>query len=454
MLYATGQRERYSSFFYVTCSALLLFFALDQPYYFFWLSFLYLVPLFYCAQKDSNVSFAAGFLWGVVFFSLHLNGVTTLIIHECFGWFRFVFPFLLVFYCALHTGAWFWLASKTKKLFGWIFFTWIFIIWMPRGFLWASGKYIGYPLSFPLLPLIEHPNFLWLSKYVPLELLALCLVCFSMSVVFFFVKKEKKNLLFACFFLVPFLLGFCVVEEQRPIPQFFKTFGYIKPPIYKKNAHPLDVAQEIYYRMAKLQKKYPKIRYIVMPELSCRFALNQHQNIIDLWTANALHDDVGLVIGACQAKGCNTYNSLYFIKQGRVQSVHNKSLLMPFAEYVPTFYKKFTCCQTVFLSGNSGFTPGKSQKKFYFDEGFYCVNSICAETIFRKNCFAIKKSDNDFFLSSFHDALFTSHLAHLLHLWAKLEGFRQNKFSLFVGYSFACATKPTGETFKCLTISE
>jgi len=457
----TGKLERFKLLFLVTFSAIFFHVALWCPVYFFWFSFLYLIPIFYGALTfQERVSFKAGFLWGFIFSALHLHSITVLIINECSGLLRFVFPFLLLCYYALHTGVWFWLANKTgellknkKRAIAWIFWTWLLIIWMPSGFLWASGEYIGYPLTFPLLPLAQYPKLLFGLKFVCPELLVLCLICFSMGVTLFFTKKEKKYLFCAGLFLIPFLSGLLFKKKETEIPYFFKTFGYVQPPKVKENAPPLDVAQEIYYRINKLLKKHPEIRYIVMPELSCRFSLNNKLELIDLWTVNALHDNVALLIGACRTENKKTYNSFYFIKKGRVQEVHDKTRLMPFAEYIPTLYKNFKCCKNLFLSCNFGFCVGKQRKRFYFCDDFSCVNSICAEAILSENDLAINKSDNAVLLSIFNDSLFASSLAHLILLWVKLEGFKQNKFSLFVGYSFAILITPNGDTLKFLTMS-
>ena len=437
---------RSKNFFFVALSALSFALALFAPAYFFWLTFFFLIPIFYGARtENSNYSFTTGFLWGFIFFSVHLVPVTILIVNDCFGWFRFIFPVILICYSALHTGIWFTLAFRKKSFLRFVFYTWLFFWWVPRGLLWASGAYIGYPLMYPLLPLAEYPQFLAAVRFFGTEFLLLFLICFSMSSAFFLRTKNKKTFFLPIIFLTPFLIGFVLPHKEKELPDFFKTFAHVAPPDIPDGTPALDVAQEIYYRIRRLLKQHPEVRYIVMPELSCRFALNERQDVIDLWTHNALGDQVGLLIGACKKKDENIFNSFYFIQQGRVQQVHDKTCLMPFAEYVSKIYRIFSFTKKLFLNGAICFTPGTKNVHFWFKEGHSCKNYICAEALFAKKKYSNLLSDNDFLLSIFNDALFSNSFHHLFVLWVKLQGLKQNKVALFVGRKFACLFTPGGK---------
>jgi len=457
--FAIGKFIRFNVAALTIVSALFFHLALFAPAYFFWLVFFYLVPLFYGTLAfPGRFSFKVGFFWGVVFFSFHLHPVASYIINECFGRFRFFFPLLLIFYTALHAGVWFWLARKTSRVmtaFVWLIWTWLFFIWSSRGLLWISGKNIGYPLILPLLPLAEYPKLLATLNFFGQDLLVLFLICFSFSIALFFFKKQKGYLFVAMFFLIPFFFRFLNPVEAKKVPAFFKNFGHIGPPELPSPTYTLDIAQKIYYKMRQLLKKHPDVRYIVMPELCCRFPLNEHQNVIDLWTTHALGDEISLLIGACRSENQKVYNSLYFIKEGRVQETHDKFFLMPFAEYVPSWYKNMPCAKKLFLKNSCSFVSSKEKNKFFkFKEGFCCKNNICAEAIFEKDFYFGSLSDNAFLLSIFNDTLFSKSFHHLLFLWVKLKGLEQNKFSIFVGNSAAHLLAPDGRIFPLLTAND
>ena len=459
-----GRFKKFKNSSLICLSAFMFHIALYYPVCFFWLSFLYLIPIFYGAiANPKSFSFKMGFLWGIIFFSFHLYSFFMLIINECNGRFRFLFPIILLFYVSFHIAIYFWLANKTIFLFrkkknyfflkfilviSWIIWTWFFLLWIPIGLLWFSGSSIGYPLMFPLLPLAEYPIFLTALRFFSLEFLLLFLILFSMMSALFLNNFTKKYLFMATFFLSPFLIGFVFPTQSEKTPDFFKTFGYIPPPNFPEKTPALDVAQEIYYRIIQLIKKYPQIQYIVMPELCCRFSLNKRQDIIDLWTTNALKNKISLLLGACRSEKGESYNSFYFIKNGKVQQISDKMLLMPFAEYIPSFFKKFQCCQKLFLSNNCGFKAGTKKIDFHFQNGFNSKNDICAEAIFKKTFFCSGASDNDFVLSTFNDSLSSFSFHHLFLLWVKLQGLKQKKVQLFIGYSFACLISPEGNIFK------
>ncbi len=445
-MYHDGKRMP-KCWLYLFVSAITFQCAFFSPRFFFWLVFVWLIPLFFCIQKGFKLSFKEGFLWGIIFYSFHLLSVTKLLMTESYGAGRFLFPLLLIGYCATHSGIWFFFADKTAALLGanriaqaiaWQGWTVIYLLWVPRGLLWISGQYVGYPLCFPLLPLAHYPHFLYLLASLSRELLVFCVVFFSMTLSL--LKKEGYYpvLFISSLSLAPFFLGFLQTKEIT-IPPISNTLGYIEPPDPEVFCHPMDAAQEIYYRMQDLIERYPEIKYIVMPELSYRFTLNKHKHIIDLWNNNVLHNSVDLFIGACREdKKGRVFNSLYWIKEGKIKKVYDKKNLMPFAEYTPKFFEKVPFFSDLFFKKSRAFSAMR-KKGVVFDisNNFFFEPFICSEIFFDVSR-DIKMSDNSFFLTILNDSLFSSYsFRHLMFLWHHFKVLEQNKACLFVGYNYA-----------------
>jgi len=437
----------YRPYFFLLAAAFALHTALYFPASFFWLSFLWLAPLFYLVCENRHpLSFAAGFFWGFIFFFLHLSAVVHLIMTQAYGFGRFLFPALLVSYGALHTGIWFWLADKTSQLFGngkkvrvfaWLFWTYCYLFFVPYGLLWISGKCIGYPLSFPLVALASHPPLLWLLGVIGRQVLMLFLIASSLCVALFLYERNWWYFLLFGLCCVPFLSGFFLQKKTCSMPDFVRKIGYIRPPDGQRFSHPLDSAQEIYYRMQSLLKRQPNLTFFVMPELSCHFALNEQEHLIRLWNNNALHDEVQLFIGASRSEGNKLFNSLYSIKEGRVQQCYDKQYLMPLAEYVPPWCAKIAWLNNLFLCNSNQFcAPLTPQPIFTFAKNVYCKPCICAELFFDKTAFYSTVSDNTvFILLTLNDSLFAGKKTGLLmYLWTVFKAQELNTPFLYVGY--------------------
>jgi len=434
-------------YFFLLVSAFALHTALYLPASFFWLSFFWLTPLFYLVCENRHpLSFVAGFFWGFIFFFFHLSAVVHLIMTQAYGLGRFLFPVLLISYGALHTGLWFWFAHKTSHLFGsgrrvrvfsWLFWTHCYTLFVPWGLLWISGKCIGYPLSFPLLSLASHPPLLWLLGILGRQVLMLFLTASSFCIALFLYERNWWYFLLFGLCCVPFLSGFFFQKQSCSIPDFVKKIGYIRPPDAQQFSHPLDRAQEICYRMQSLLKRQPHLTSLVMPELSCHFALNEQEHLIRLWNNNALHDEVQLFIGASRSAGDNLFNSLYLIKEGRVQHYYDKQYLMPLAEYVPRWCTTIAWLNNLFLCNSNPFCASSTpQPTLMLAKNVHCRPCICAELFFDKTTFYTDVSDNaTFILLTLNDSLFTwKNNRLLMYLWTVFKAQELTTPFLYVGY--------------------
>jgi len=407
-----------------------------------------------------HISFGAGLLWGIIFFSLHLYAVIDLIVTQGYGVGRFLLPIFLICYAALHSGLWFFCAQKTGALFGnkksavivgWVFWSFLFFTWAPHGLLWISGKHIGYPFMLPLLPLAQYPQLLFALSSLGRNVLLVCMICFAMATALFCVQHKKRYFLIACVFLLPFIAGFWIHKKEHTISVFLATSGYVKPPPEQLFCRPLDCAQEIYYRLRRLLKENKNIRYVFMPELSFRFALNKHLYVIDLWN-NALKNSVQLIIGACYQEGEKTYNALYQIQNGKIQAVYHKHTLMPLVEYLPSWCRCIPVLHTLFLRNRTPFCCGsKKSKVLQCAHNVNFIPYICADIFFEGKRRG-GMSDNTHFLSIINDSIFSKpYYNNLFLLWNTFKVLELNKALLYVGFSRALFIDCAGKTENILT---
>ncbi|GAI99865.1 unnamed protein product, partial [marine sediment metagenome] len=152
-----------------------------------------------------------------------------------------------------------------------------------------------------------------------------------------------------------------------------------------------------------------------------------------MWNNNVLHDEVQLFIGACRSEGEKIYNSLYWIKEGRVEQYYDKSRLMPLVEYVPSWCKKIPCIGNSFLNNNE-FSASVWGQDFNVDDGIILEPSICAELFFGKYLADDKTPDNAIALSIINDTVLDQFFYNLMLLWNSFKAIEQNQFRFHVGY--------------------
>ena len=342
--------------------------ALIFPYYLCVGSFLFLVPLFYYGLTN-KLSFTHGFLWGTTFFIFHSYASFVTIMNNENKVGPFLALLIIIIFYAIQSGLWFYffqyLNKKINPIISLTVTTWLFFVWISFGSLFFLGDFIGYPFSFPLLPLAAHPKLLFILPYAGLKGTMFLLILLSMSLTLLISRKNKYMLLlfFSCSSV--FLIGFFVSQSQRPQPPYLSQFGHIVP--HQKYTHPLDIAQDVYYKMKKMIETKPTVQYIFMPESSYNFALNKDRKVIKMWYNNALYNNKHLFIGASYKNSSHHFfNSLYWIYQGNIKQVYNKSRLMPFLEYIPWPWSQIKTIKNLFLQSNTEFCSVNAQSEEFF----------------------------------------------------------------------------------------
>lgn len=409
-------------------SAVLLNSAYLYPVYFFWGSFFYLVPLFYITYRnEKKLSFKEGFMWGLLFFSVHLWTFFILCIEQCSVLSALAIYFFLLVYFASYSAFWFLLTHRAlimtqQPVIAWSIATGVYIFSLETyGLCFLSVPY-GYPFASPLIPLAQYPRLLSLLPYLSRWGLLLALVLISAGIASLLVHK-KRGWALLILGAVPFLWGIHK-KQGNDVPDYIYDCAVIVPPDIC--SQPLDTAQEIAYKLAELSQQRPTTKIIFMPESAYPFVLDEE--MIQLW-GQQLPKQTLLIVGAHRKEGRKVFNSLYCIKDSRIINSYDKSFLFPLTEYLPTHYKTW---KNLFLTHKEPFTAGTcaSQQQLTPDRLVYPV--ICCEIFFNPLCTRLRGKT---LLVCVNENWFMDYMKRLMYLRTVMIAYEYQNDIIWVSYS-------------------
>lgn len=434
-VYFFCKRMSHNSFIMVNLSAGLLAIAYLFSPVCHWLCFFFLIPLFYSNEIKENgknkeiglCSFAMGFLWGLIFFSLHWGALVPIFATRSHAPHALIAFFFLLLYGALHAGVWFWCAR-------FILFpvaTCIYFLWMRYAVFWIFGIG-GYPFAWPLLPLAEDARWLFAMPYLREEGLLVA----TLFAQYFFVKglvqQCMKYVALSCACMIPFLIGWlmpCSVQKPPPVLSHV-TYA---PVIPCSTPYALDRAQEINDAMVHARQKKPHASIILMPESTYPWALNSDEDMVQLWADNALVDGVTLIIGAYyhdHAKNAK-YNGLYAITRDGIQHFYGKRRLVPFIEYMSWPWQISHWCCALFLDGRAGFCAGAEISAVCLGDGVMWELLVCSDLFLGSYKFECDKP----LLCIVNDSWFEVRpLSTLMFLFAKSAAMLAGQDMIYVSY--------------------
>lgn len=290
--------------------------------------FLFLIPL-YSAFVNKTCTFLNGFLWGVIFWFIHSAGLFCVVYYEGVGSLRIVFPLLFVVYCSLYSGVWFWGLHKTasRNKADWYFVSiTVFYFWFVDTLILSPfGKIQGYPLAFPLIPIMQLPQLLWSVSYVGKWVAFLFLIILQMGLVKGWVKRHYW---FVAFLInTIFTSGFFLLPNIS-IPDWVNRIQFIP---LNESVHPHERAQELVAQL--VQQKSTKL--FVFPESYFPFSINEQSNSLKILQNYLLQEKQYAFFGANQKINNNLYNAAFLIDQCRIIQSYEKSHLIPFFECNP-----------------------------------------------------------------------------------------------------------------------
>lgn len=368
-------------------SALIYLGAFAYPSYLYIGVFLWMLPVL-ITDKDHDYGFAAGYLWGMIFYSGHLAWFGYAMATRGQGNARIFIYIVIVCYFSLFSGLWLWLKQllvyrwvrKFKNHNGkwaglwctWVISTVTFLYLTCYCSLALFDCFEGYTLINPLLPLVSWTWYLGPICYIGTIGYWIIIVLMNLILASLLIKVDSKSLIFlvllVCFpaFLEPLLPVMHVHEKE---------IGYI-PSIC--NTHIDATPSYKFYAISRmidaLALQSPAVRYIVLPEGSFGHDLMVWHEHLSAWTS-LLPSTTSIFIGAHRRDGDKMYNSLYQIRDGKIESVYDKEHLVCCTERRPYIARFLPMLATLFAQTCFSY-PEDRQQNILFD-GF--VPMICSE---------------------------------------------------------------------------
>lgn len=384
---------------------------------------LFFIVIWQLSSVLRHTSFASlvGFLWGIVFFSIHciwlfllLRGHTTF--YNAGLIYGFVIAYFAFFVSILFTICFF-IGKKLQQASIARFFALglsvTIICFAFQSYCWLIiGRWEGYPFVSPLIPLARIPGVLYLIS---------CLAT-----------------LWTPHHLV----------EKGNIQQLTKTLSYVSP---KHMRNPVKSCQYLYHKLTLLPEKSS---IVLAPESSCAFPLNQYPDQISLLQQGLRKGQIFLLGGYYSVK--NTwYQVVYQITSESVIVVHTKEHTVFLVEKMPHVLRKSRWFKRLFLENKHEFTPGprmlgKTQKVAALGDKWYASLTLCSELFF---CRTIKDflrySQNSFRLGTVHiflmnDSWFCGYFNDIMKTVAQLTAALTRDPVVYVGHANCFLLYPEG----------
>ncbi len=343
------------------------------------LSFFCYVPLFRCQFISYRQAFLQGIIWGLVAYTALLWALLDLIVLLGKGPWGFLYAVSFLFYFSFFSALWFvtvcTLSRCTKKWWvGWVVSTVLYGVVVYKGMLYGlTGAWQGYPLAFPLLPLMEVSSLLGMLPYTGWFFLLIVFCCFQAGIAY----KEKSLVLLGG---LPFLLGWFLLDEKHE-----KQEGGLIIPCagFFHETRPYERAQEVCDLLLKAEQKNPQAQVLVLSESAFPFPLQEHPYALLMWQGNGTLFEKYLAVPAHYRKSqTELHNSVYLLHKGRIIYRYDKKQLLPFFEKECSFNPFLKRCHTSFLQEKEEFEAGDlAQHPFKFSDGHELRFCICSELL-------------------------------------------------------------------------
>jgi len=214
--------NRFINYFLLMISALSYALLFIFPNYLFWLSFIFLIPIFYLLNNNKLRAFD-GILWTGIAFGLQAIGFFVLFFERTPFFGALLFTGLILLYFSCYTILWFYCISLISryrltvfcrtsykimvtilKILGIAFITTFYFYFFYYYILWPTGYFHGYVFSHPLLPFASHSSLLYPIRIVGLWPATMFLILSQFFLAEFFVTKKHYLIFFS--FLTIFTL--------------------------------------------------------------------------------------------------------------------------------------------------------------------------------------------------------------------------------------------------------
>ncbi len=308
--------------------------------YFWFCSFCFLYPLYRLIFFHRlNLFYKDGLLWGCITYTIQTIAIIDFVYRYGLSGWSLVIPGFVIVMMSLLSGFWFYIMNvfAKKKSHIKIFFIYIATILFFYTIHYCvltifSGFLIGYPFSFPLIPLFYKSLFIKLLVGHNFEFLILTV--FIVCQIFFSLRWYKVSMPI----IIIFFLGELFVRN-------------IDNKVYDNNvlctqvSVPQKLSNEPYRRILQLcnaisaaQYLNPYSRILVLPESIFPFYDQSLHNVLFSMVSDYCHPDSYVLLGVYRTDKNKRFNSCICIYKGNVVFVYDKKILVPFFEYIPSYF--------------------------------------------------------------------------------------------------------------------
>jgi apolipoprotein N-acyltransferase len=374
-------------------SALLYAIPYLVPGYCWWASLFFLVPLFRLVLGDS-LTLKDGLWWSILAFNLHLCGVLEGLFLTGQGscLVRLV-PVLLLLLGVIGYGTlWFtislWLCRITTvsfvKLTIWVLTTWLFFLFLERGSLFFLGRWEGYLLTNPLVPLVQFPALLYFLPKVGSGIVLLFFVI--TQALFSSALYWGKWWWFFVGLCMSVWLGGIVMWYHEPTNRFDSSTIVCGSAYFISHDNITYGGRIIRDYCKMLLTQFPETDIIIFPETAIRCPiLPGESQIVELFNAEQLGKPVTILTGGFRWDNNIYRNTVYWIHDGKVVDIFDKRHAMALTERAPSeyFLGKTSIIKDNYFKTFVGIVPNKHKRPVWkITESLEIVPYICSELFF------------------------------------------------------------------------
>jgi apolipoprotein N-acyltransferase len=413
-------------------------------YHFWWLIFLFPIPLLYIIRTQ-NLSFMHGYIWGCIVFALHLSGGIYLVADMAGeSWpVGLILGIVMVLYQALVPAFLFWCTTRVITVFSitspiarlllWTAALWLFIIWVDWYSLSVFGVQEGYPLMHPLIVLANKPELLYLLPIIGKQLLTALFLLVPVSIVLLLWHGNYAALLFMC--AIALFMNFFLIWGPR-IGALAKS-GVINtlPCMVCSTAQdPTVVIKIIGNQIKKMIAQYPNTEIIIMPESACNVSnFESLSELLQLWNKDNVGKAVHIIFGASRWQNDHYYNSLHWVYDGTLQRCYDKKHAMLLSERLSPWMNNDFFKRMYFNERQPIATSLCERVQLVVSDDISFVPYICSELFFTE--LPDDMYENVPILAVINDLLFATYIQKLLVLLARFKAMQWQRDIIYVSYT-------------------
>lgn len=444
---------------FLVLSGILYTFPFFAPDYLWWLIFFFPLFLFY-ALATNELPNTDCVLWSLATTGIHLFALCRALMLMAAGsvFLRLIPVLLLIFYVSFYPLVWLLIvrilftrvaSTYTQKLSIWTISLWVYLMIVQYGLFWVFGRYEGNICMNPLLPLAMYPHllapFLWFS-------LAGALLIFSVisAIICYAAHRGGLPVTFAISVGLMFLIASFKPHKSPPAPAWLSSVGHL--PLMIPQSLSLDHGLNlIEHELDQLEKNYPALRMVILPESAWNGTAISHLNGIPVFTSRQTTD---LIIGSFspQENG-HQNNSIFWFHKGPLTGRFDKCHAIPFVERIPLMANWL--CRPLFFSKSPPICTSDRPRHFIQTNNVpLLLPYICSE-LFCLNRPLQKRSSNYTILALCNDWWFNlPYFANLMVLVARLRALEWDHPILYISFRHAHYFDQRGNEYPIATTTK